>query len=166
MRTSTRGAAVAAAVGVLALVLAGCGTGRDAQTSLDLPSVPGVNASAEDGSVLLRNAAIAFSPDGYPAGGDAPVELHLVNTTDGTVRLVEVTAEEAQSVSFDEVELAPRTAVQTTVEVTGLARPVDFSGPVTLALVFDNEAEITAPVAMIPPADDRLPREPMELDGH
>ena len=164
MRTSTRGAAVAATVGVLALVLAGCGTGRDAPTSLDLPSVPGVNVSAEDESVLLRNAMVVFSLEGYPAGGDAPVELWLVNTTDETVRLVEVTADEAEAVSFDEIELAPRGVVQTTFEVTGLARQVDFSDSLALTLVFDNDAEISTLVPMAPPMGD-LPREQPDLGG-
>jgi hypothetical protein len=166
MRTSTRGAAVIAAVGVLALVLAGCGTGRDAPTSLNLPSVPGVNVSAEDESVLLRNAMIVFSLEGYPAGGDAPVELWLVNTTDDTIRLVEVTADAAEAVNFGEIELAPRGVVQTTFEVTGLARQVDFSDSVALTLVFDNGAEISTPVPMAPPLDDRLPREPMDVGGN
>jgi hypothetical protein len=164
MRRSTRGAAVVAVAGLVALVLAGCGTGRDAPTSLDLPSVPGVNLSADDGSVLLRNANVVFSLDGYPAGGQAPVELWLVNTTQETIRLVEVTAGQATAVTFDELTLAPASAVPTTLEATGLNRRVDFSEPLTLTLVFDNGAEISAVVPMAPPMDDHLPREPMTFE--
>lgn len=164
MRTSTRGAAVVAAVGLLALVLAGCGAGRDAQTSLDLPSVPGVNVAADDGSVLVRNGAVVFSEDGYAAGEQAPVELWLVNTTDETVRLVEVTVEEAESVTFDEIELAPASVVSTTLQATGLDQEFDFRHTLSLTLRFDNGAEISTPVPMAPPMDDRLPREPMTFE--
>jgi hypothetical protein len=158
MRRDRRGVAAVAVVGLVALVLAGCGTGRDAPTSRDLPSVPGVNIGADDGSVLVRNASVVFSLDGYPTGEQAPVELWLVNTTAEPIRLVEVTAGQATSVTFDDLTLAPSSAVPATLAATGLRQRIDFSQPLTLTLTFDNGAEISAVVPMAPPMDHHPPR--------
>jgi hypothetical protein len=164
MRTSTRGAALVAAVGLLAaLVLAGCGAGRDAPTSLDLPAVPGVNLGTEDQSLLVRNANVVFSQNGYATGGRAPVQLWLVNNTAEPIRLVEVTSDLASSVEFDELELAPVSVVETTFEATGLNRRFTFADSLPLTLVFDNGVEISAQVPMAPPLEP-LPRERMTFE--
>jgi hypothetical protein len=164
MRRSTRGAALVAAVGLLAaLALAGCGAGRDAPTSLNLPTVPGVNVGTEDQSLLVRNASIVFSEGGYATGGRAPVQLWLVNNTDEPIRLVEVSSDLASSIEFDELELSPVSAVQTTFEATGLNRRINFNDSLPVTMVFDNGVEISAQVPMAPPLEP-LPRERMNFE--
>lgn len=79
------GVAAAAAFG-----LAGCGTGQYAETANKRSSVPGngaefaLRANGPDGAVVgrvyVRNLLITYrGTEGYPAGGAAPVEMHLVN---------------------------------------------------------------------------------------
>jgi hypothetical protein len=84
MRTlATRRAVLAAgAAAVATAVLAGCSAGQVAETALKRPSAPGVNQENSDGSVAIRNLTIAYNgPQGYPAGGSAPLELGLYNQT-------------------------------------------------------------------------------------
>jgi hypothetical protein len=84
MRTlGTRRAVLVAGVATLtAAALAACGTGQIAETSLKNASVQGLNAQNADGSVLVRGLAVAYKdPAGYPADGNAPVEVNLYNQT-------------------------------------------------------------------------------------
>ena len=93
-------AAIALAAGLgTTLALTGCSAGQITQTGNQVPAVPGVNAQA--GNVALRNLVIAYDgPEGYPAGGDAPLVVRLFNTGTTTVTLVGVTAERATSVTL------------------------------------------------------------------
>jgi hypothetical protein len=79
----TRRAALATGVAAVAAVaLAGCSAGQVAETSLKNPSVYGVNAESSDGSVYIRNLAVAYAgTTGYPAGADAPLQVGLYNQT-------------------------------------------------------------------------------------
>jgi hypothetical protein len=81
MRTR-RVAQFAGAVSVAALALTGCSAGQVAETALKNPSTYGVNVDNADASVVLRNGAVTYgTPKGYPAGGNAPLELSLFNRT-------------------------------------------------------------------------------------
>lgn len=90
-------------VGLLAL--AGCGAAQTAQTAQDRPSVPGINVS--EGGIYVRNAVLAYSPEGYPAGGEAPARLALVNTTEQEVRLVEAVTPAGREVTVVEAVARP-----------------------------------------------------------
>lgn len=166
-------AAAAIAAGLLGAALAGCGAGQDAPTSLELPSVPGVAASAEDGSVLVRNAHVVFDPDGYPAGQEAPVRLWLANETYEPVRLLAASSAEAASVDVGGgIEVPPTSVVEATLRVSGLQRQLGGTAgdPATtaalpLTLSFDNDVELVLAVTMAPPMDAQ-PRQPLDLDDH
>jgi hypothetical protein len=83
----TRRAAVVAGVATVAAVaLTGCSAGQVAETALKRSSVPGVNATTADGSVAIRNLLINYpGPEGYPAGGSAPIEVALSNETNAPI---------------------------------------------------------------------------------
>jgi copper(I)-binding protein len=171
--------------GLLAWALVGCGAGQTAATSQKLPTVPGVNAEA--GGVAVRNATVAFQSGGYPAGGDAPVELALLNTTREPVRLVQLTSEAAGSVTLasavrvgapageptptgggqsgqvGDLRLAPGQLVNATLRLTGLTQPVNGTVSTPVELTFDNGAVLSLNVPMAPPLEP-LPREPMTFD--
>lgn len=79
----TARAGMLAAVGLLAATaaLAGCSSGKVAQTADQQEAIDGVNKTV--GSLNIRDAAVDF-PAGddaasYPAGGSAPLTLVLVN---------------------------------------------------------------------------------------
>lgn len=86
----TRRAAVATGVATLAAIaLAGCSAGQVAETSLKKPSVYGVNAESSDGSVFIRNLAVAYDGTaGYAAGANAPLHLGLYNQTRQTITVL------------------------------------------------------------------------------
>src|SRR3954463_9468680 len=73
-----------------ALVLfAGCSAGQVAETSLKRPSDQGVNANNANNTVAVRNATVTYNgPQGYPAGGSAPLELGLYNLTTQEVQVL------------------------------------------------------------------------------
>lgn len=168
---------VAAASGLLGLALAGCGTGQGAPTSNTLSSIPGVNA--DDAGVAVRNARVPFAEAGYPAGGDAPVELTVVNTGTEPVRLVELSSPAAGSLTLAGVEyvgappdgigtgsqlrLPPGGLANATLTATGLIESLDGTVPLPVVLVFDNGAQLALQLPTAPP-DEPLPREPMILD--
>jgi hypothetical protein len=56
------------------------------------PAFPGINADAPDHSVALRNLfVINPGPNGYPAGGGAPLAMQVWNNTGGAVSLTGAT---------------------------------------------------------------------------
>lgn len=84
MRTpGTRRAALVAGVATVAAVaLAACSAGQVAETANKNPSVYGVNAQNSDGSVLIRNLAVAYpGTAGFESGANAPLEVNLYNQT-------------------------------------------------------------------------------------
>ena len=86
----TRRAALATGVATLAAIaLAGCSAGQVAETALKNPSVYGVNSDSSDGSVFIRNLAVAYpGTGGYPAGADAPLQVGLYNQTKQAVTVL------------------------------------------------------------------------------
>ena len=92
----TRRAALFAGVAtVAAAALTGCSAGQVAETANKEPSIYGVNTQNADGSVLIRGLAVTYGTvQGYPAGGNAPLELGLYNETSQPVR-VRITSQPA-----------------------------------------------------------------------
>ena len=86
----TRRAALATGVATLAAVaLAGCSAGQVAETALKNPSIYGVNAESSNGSVYIRNLAVAYDGTaGYAAGDDAALQLGLYNQTKQAVTVL------------------------------------------------------------------------------
>ncbi|MEV0606607.1 hypothetical protein AB0I61_09585 [Polymorphospora rubra] len=75
-----------------ALLVSGCGAGQIAETAAKAPSVSGVNVDSPAGSVLIRNLHVVYQgPEGYPAGGEAPLVMSLYNQSDEPV-MVRITA--------------------------------------------------------------------------
>ncbi len=78
-RRAVRGAVGAAALVLAAGGLAGCGSGQEAETSVQYPHIDG--AVADLGSIGLRNVFIDPGPGGIvDAGGDAYIHMTIVNT--------------------------------------------------------------------------------------
>jgi hypothetical protein len=97
-----RAALVAGVATVAAVALAGCSAGQVAETALKKPSNMGVNADTADGSVAIRNLAVVYTgTTGYPAGGNAPIEVALFNQTNEEIT-VTVTTRPAEDVTPEE----------------------------------------------------------------
>jgi hypothetical protein len=80
--------ALGAALLVL-LVASGCGSGQVAQTSQDVPTIPGVDASA--GPIDLNDLLIPFRQGGYPASSDVPLVVRMYNNAEQPIELTQVT---------------------------------------------------------------------------
>lgn len=84
---------------LLGMGLGGCSAGQVTRTADSQPAIVGVNAASEDEVILVRDAAIAFpGPDGYPAGGSAPITMVIVNQGFEPVRLVRAQSDLGQAV--------------------------------------------------------------------
>ncbi|WP_250031474.1 hypothetical protein [Paractinoplanes maris] len=79
----TRRVALAAgAATVAAMALGGCSAGQVAETALLQSPISGLNTQSPDGRVLIRNLQVVYNdPEGYPANGDASLEMALFNQT-------------------------------------------------------------------------------------
>jgi len=108
----TRRAALATGVATLAAIaLAGCSAGQVAETALKKPSVYGVNAESSDGSVSIRNLAVAYNgTSGYAAGADAPLQVGLYNQTPEAVTVL-VSSRPASAGAGGESLVAARSVV-------------------------------------------------------
>jgi Protein of unknown function (DUF461). len=97
-RTRPRLALAAVATGVGAvLALAGCSAGQITQTATQVAPVVGIDVDA--GDIALRNLVIEYNgPEGYPAGGDAPLVVRLFNNGPEAITLVGVSADKAEAV--------------------------------------------------------------------
>jgi hypothetical protein len=112
----TRRVALAAGIATVAvLALTGCSAGQVAETAmLDAP-IAGLNTQSPDGSLLIRNLQVVYNnPEGYPAGGNAPLELSLYNQTQQQVTVL-ISSRPAQTpgegiVSARQVSLVDGTA--------------------------------------------------------
>ncbi len=119
----TRAALVVGAL-IGALALAGCGAGQITQTSDQVAAVEGANAGT--GQIAIRNATFEF--DGpvegaavYAVGGNAPLEMAIVNTGADMDRLVGASSPIASSVQITGDMRIPGGQVLT---VTGAPAPV------------------------------------------
>ncbi|WP_249999710.1 hypothetical protein [Actinoplanes sp. M2I2] len=79
----TRRVALAAGAATVAVIaLAGCSAGQVAETALLDAPISGLNTQSTDGRLLIRNLQVVYnSPEGYPANGNAQLELALYNQT-------------------------------------------------------------------------------------
>jgi copper(I)-binding protein len=98
----TRAAAIAGAI-IGAVVLAGCSAGQVTQTSDQVAAVGGANATV--GAIAVRNAQFEFDTAAkgdavYPRGGNAPLEMTIVNTGAEPDRLVAASSPAASSVQL------------------------------------------------------------------
>jgi copper(I)-binding protein len=88
---------------VASLALSGCAAGQVAQTAYQANSATG--ATANVGAIAIRDAQIAFGGSAkgaavYPAGGSAPLEMHVINTGQQGDRLVSASSPVASAVQI------------------------------------------------------------------
>lgn len=105
----------AIAVGLVALGVAGCGSGQVTQTDSMEPAVNGNKGDV--GALALRNVAIAYPESGaYDKGGEAPLLLTIVNTggTDDELTAVSTPAAGTVEITGDKT-LPARSALQAVV---------------------------------------------------
>jgi copper(I)-binding protein len=89
-----------------AVAVAGCGAGQITQTSEQVAAVSGAHANA--GPIAVRDIVIQFaekaggepSANVYPEGGDAPLQMTIVNTAATADRLVSASSPAAGSVQI------------------------------------------------------------------
>lgn len=87
-----------AATGLL-LGLTGCAAGQHAQTAEEAPVIDGV--SADLGQIALRAVTVAPpSEKSFPKGGDAPLQLVIINNGRSDDELTKVTSPAAAQVRF------------------------------------------------------------------
>jgi hypothetical protein len=135
----------AIAVGLVALGVAGCGSGQVTQTDSMEPAVNGNKGDL--GELALRNVAIAYPENGsYDKGDDAPLLLTIVNTggTDDELTAVSTPAAGTVEVTGDKT-LPARTALQAVVPDESAAsssvEPTESSAPSSS----ESSAETSAP---------------------
>jgi copper(I)-binding protein len=95
---------------IAAVAVAGCGAGQITQTSRQVAAVEGANATS--GEISVRNAMIEFDEPAhgaaiYPVGGNAPLEMVIVNTGGEIDRLVAASSPVAASVQISGVLRVP-----------------------------------------------------------
>ncbi|GAA3737126.1 hypothetical protein GCM10022225_19920 [Plantactinospora mayteni] len=112
MTRSIRGARRAAAVlagtaAAATLLLSGCGAGQIAETAAKVPTSVGANAQSADNTFKVRNLSIDYlNIQGYPAGGDAPMNVALYNDS-GEAVTVRISSAGARSVALAGASAAP-----------------------------------------------------------
>lgn len=101
IRGARRAGLLLAGAAATLLLASGCAAGQIAETANKAPGVPGLNVelrTPEGGSYKVRNLLIAYPGlNGYPAGGNAPVEVAIFNDTSEPVT-VTVTSSDARAV--------------------------------------------------------------------
>ncbi|MBE1486546.1 hypothetical protein [Plantactinospora soyae] len=89
------------------LLLSGCGTGQIAETAAKVPTSVGANAQSADNNFKVRNLSIDYlSLEGYPAGGNAPMNVALYNDS-GQPVTVKIMPEGARAVVLTGPSAAP-----------------------------------------------------------
>jgi hypothetical protein len=86
----TRRVALAAGVATVAVIaLGGCSAGQVAETALLDAPISGLDTQSPDGSLLIRNLQVVYNnPTGYPAGGNAPLQVSLYNESQQEITVV------------------------------------------------------------------------------
>lgn len=150
-RTIKRTAATAlAAVGLA--VIAGCGSGLDAQT-YDSKAM-GNSSDASDGSLAVRHVYVV-NPDteeGYAVGDDAELVLSATTRAGEDDRLVSATSDDAASVTVPDGLVVPNDGIllDQKLELVDLNRALRGSDFVDLSLTFSSGAviDMRVPVAV------------------
>jgi hypothetical protein len=85
----TRRVALAAGVATVAVMaLTGCSAGQVAETAILETPISGLNTQTSDGRLEIRNLQVVYNtPAGYPANGNAQLELGLYNTTTSPIQV-------------------------------------------------------------------------------
>jgi copper(I)-binding protein len=148
----TRAALVVGAL-IGAVALAGCGAGQITQTSDQVAAVEGANAGT--GQIAVRNATFEFDGPAegdavYPVGGNAPLEMAIVNTGAEMDRLVGASSPIASSVQVTGDMRIPGGQVLT---VTGAPAPV-VAAPQPSGAAAPDAAAGEAPAAEAPAAGE------------
>jgi copper(I)-binding protein len=143
---------------IAAVAVAGCGAGQITQTSRQVAAVEGANATG--GQISVRNAMIEFDEpvEGatiYPVGGNAPLEMVIVNTGAEIDRLVAASSPVAESVQISGVLRVPggRALTIEGAPAAPAVEPVPAEGAPTGTSATPGAAPTTAPPAGAPPAD-------------
>jgi copper(I)-binding protein len=142
---------------IAAVVVAGCGAGQITQTSRQVAAVEGANTTA--GQIAIRNAMIEFDEpvEGatiYPVGGNAPVEMVIVNSGAEVDRLVAASSPVAASVQISGVLRIPggqALNIEGAPPVPPVA-PVPAEGTPAAPGAAPTAAPATAPPTSAPPA--------------
>ncbi|MDR7280325.1 hypothetical protein [Catenuloplanes atrovinosus] len=80
MTVGRRAVRLAVGAAAVALAVTGCSAGQIAETAMKAPSVATVSADSTDGKLAVRGLAVAYEGvEGYPAGGNAPLHVTLIN---------------------------------------------------------------------------------------
>jgi hypothetical protein len=168
VRLRGRAAQVAGAATVAVLALAGCSAGQTAETSILQPPVSGLNTASPDGALLICNLQVVYKdPTGYPANGDAPLEVSFFNQTQNPIT-VTISSQPQQTVtagivSAQQVGLTgPAPASSTPTEPAGggdtsPSTPTpgtsgEVSPPTAGASVSPSDSASPAPTAALTPA--------------
>jgi hypothetical protein len=107
--THLAGRLAAASMGVAVIVAtglaAGCSVGQIAETAKIVAAVPGGSASTPvppnpalkgdvGGTVYVQNVTVDYpGPQGYPAGGTAPLAVRIINQSSATITLKSVSSD-------------------------------------------------------------------------
>jgi copper(I)-binding protein len=151
---------------IVAVAVAGCGAGQITQTSRQVAAVEGANVTA--GQIAVRNAVIEFDGPAagaavYPVGGNAPLQMSIVNSGAEVDRLVAASSPVADSVQISgvlripggqalDIEGAPATAAPAPAEGTPAPAPGAAPAEAPPAAEAPAAAEPT-PVAAPPAAE-------------
>lgn len=161
MKRSITFAVAAAAV----LALSGCGTGLYSQTADQVAPVPGVNATAQGpggvGSVDVRNATVPYpGVEGYKAGSEATLQLHLFNQTPDPVRVV-VTSSDG-TITMDDLTIEPQSYAKPDVKIK-LNKDVNTVGEVQITVEFVGVVKMPLELPVAPP-DQPVPAHTIEFE--
>jgi copper(I)-binding protein len=152
---------------IAAVAVAGCGAGQITQTSRQVAAVEGANATS--GPISIRNATIEFDEPAegaaiYPVGGNAPLELVIVNSGAEVDRLVAASSPVAASVQISGVLRIPGGRA---LNIEGAPAPVVAPLPAEGAPAATPESAPGAtPPTIAPPATEQpVPAAPPVAEG-
>ncbi|GGM97969.1 hypothetical protein GCM10011609_39890 [Lentzea pudingi] len=124
-------AALAAGLGLVAV---GCSAGQVTQTDTQVAAVDGASGNA--GPIAVRNAMLAFPPDGnrYPDGADVPLTFVIANTGSTPDKLLSIKsdASEAEAEIVGSKEIPAQFALRA--EYDASKAPVKSSSPSSSAV--------------------------------
>jgi hypothetical protein len=104
-----RAVQVAGAVTVAVIALAGCSAGQTAETSLLETPISGLDTASPDGNLQIRNLQVSYTtPVGYPAGGNAAIEVSLFNQTHNPLTVTITSSAAEGTVSAQQIGLTDR----------------------------------------------------------
>jgi len=161
-RAIRRGGALLVAGAGVAALLAGCGAGQISATAETVPAVPGVNV--DHGELALRNILITYpgrEERTYPVGGNAPLEVQIINTGTQEDALIGAFSEAAESVELVEGDSSAEPAVCPTGSVGAeIPSPEPTEEPTTTEPTLPTQEPTTQAPATEPSAPATTPASP------